>query len=274
MTEIGSPLTTVWGAAPALAGWAAAWRAGDCSPDDVLDALHDLDGQSVLTHQVGVADIETAGELELRPTGEGTDALLRILRAPTVFEVLTPAPGDTMGLPAGPVRTAALNAGELVVLRDPRRRKTFCLIAHRADRYTLVWTLHSCPQLRTPVPRPLCEVEYELREAVREVTDILSRLSGRTNTPEDLRARLHDLTARRMVDLPPTADDRVHRVIAQAAQVGAIADLALQSAGGFGVTGTHQDTGETALRRLADLARVARMTAVNTAIARFGVVEN
>lgn len=246
----------------ALGAWSAAWRAGACAPDDVTDTLTEFAERHEITDPQGFLGQLRAGDARLD--------LLALLRGATTFEVRLPTAGDPQGLPPDPATTAALDAGEVLLLHGTEQ--VAALTPTRTDDGTCRWTAHrfgsSVPWRQ---PRSLGEVEYELREAVRETATIIGGLGstgGRTN-PTELRATLARLTLRHQVVLPPHDDNRATRVIDSAAQVEAIVALTGAHAPTFGVAASHLDHGDARLRRLAALARSARAAAVNTVIGEF-----
>lgn len=252
------------GLSGALGAWGAAWRAGRCSPDDVLDVLSWWSSR----HRVIPADRAAAQELSLDANGEESDALLRLVRegSEQTIAVLLVAPGDMLGLPPrSPVTTAALDSGELLLV--PGR---YALIPRRLDRYTVGWGAHTISTPMVPVTLPLGEVEYELRESIRSAADILGTLrlprsAGNSPIP-DPRAKVAELTRLAAAQLPPSVNTRAERILEQAAHVAAILAVAAQAAPDFGINAAGQHTGDGALRELGRTVRVARMSATNAVI--------
>lgn len=246
----------------ALALWATAWRAGAVAPDEVLHTL----GDYAQTH-----------ELDAGPgTGVASSAVaidvVRLVRDAAAVTVALPVPGDAQGLPPGVLDGPALAGGEVLLLARPDGAPLHLTARGTAERCR--WTVRA---LQAPldvgsvgVEQPLGELEYELREAIGDAAAVLAELAGpRTGGPADLRDALAARTAARALDLPPHDRLRVDRVLAQAAQVEAIVDLAgpsstLRTGGGLGASATHLDTADTQLRRLTNLTRQARAAAVNT----------
>ncbi|WP_020108943.1 hypothetical protein [Nocardia sp. 348MFTsu5.1] len=263
-TEFEYPSDTA-GIGSALGAWGAAWQSGRCSPDDLLDVL----GWWSSRHRVLAADAAAAQQLSLNPEGEESDALLRLIREGSThgLAVLLVAPGDMLGLPVrGPVTTAALEAGELLVV--PGR---YALIPRRLDRYTIGWGAHTLvASLAVPVTHSLGEVEYELREGIRSATEIVAGLRMPRNSsadgrpdPRELVAQMTRLAAQQ---LPPGVNPRAERILEQAAQVAAILAVARAAAPDFGINAGQQQRGDSALRELERTVRIARMSATNAVI--------
>ena len=107
MTSTDHTVTRAWPAC-ALGGWAAAWLAGRCSPDDVADTLAIFaDHHTVDDH----TDHPRIGD-------DGVLGLLSLLRGATAMSVRLPSAGDPHGLPPGPVTSACFAAGEVLLVDD------------------------------------------------------------------------------------------------------------------------------------------------------------
>ncbi|MBA4020801.1 MAG: hypothetical protein C0482_00395 [Gordonia sp.] len=249
------------GLSGALGAWGAAWQSGRCSPDDVLDVLSRWSPR----HRVIPADRAAAQELSLEANGEESDALLRLIRegSPRGLATLLVAPGDMLGLPPrSPVTTAALDAGELLVVPGHH-----ALVPRRLDRYTVGWSAHTMEAPTAPITLPLGEVEYELRESIRSAAEILADLRLPRSTPlPDPRAKVAELTGLAATQLPPNVNTRAERILEQAAHVAAILAVAAAAAPDFGINAAGQHTGDGALRELGRTVRVARMSATNAVI--------
>ncbi len=252
------------GVSSALGAWGAAWQCGRCSPDDVLDVL----GWWSSRHRVIPADAVAAQELSLDQNGDESDALLRLVRtgAAQGLAVLLVAPGDMLGLPPrGAVTTAALEAGELLVVLG-----RYALVPRRLDRYTVGWGAHTIGTAMVPITHSLAEVEYELRESIRSAADVLSGLrmprSATRGVLPDPREKVAELTRLAAQQLPPNVNTRAERVLEQAAHVAAILAVAQQAAPVFGISANHQHSGDGVLRELGRTVRVARMSATNAVI--------
>ncbi|MFW0794682.1 hypothetical protein AAFP30_12795 [Gordonia sp. CPCC 205515] len=246
----------------ALGAWSAAWRAGRCAPDDVTDTLTEFADRHEITDPQGFLGDLRADDARLN--------LLALLRRATSFEVRLPTAGDPQGLPPDPATTAALEAGEVLLLHNLDR--VVGLTPTRTSDGVCRWSAHRyAVDVPWRQPRSLGEVEYELREAIRDTASIIGGLgsTGARTSPTELRAALARLTFRHQVALPPHDDVRATRVIDSAAQVEAIVALTGAHAPTFGVVAAHIDHGDARLRRLAALARSARAAAVNTVIGEF-----
>ncbi|MFW0785660.1 hypothetical protein AAFP35_14180 [Gordonia sp. CPCC 206044] len=245
----------------ALGSWSAAWLGGRCAPDDVTDTLTEFAAR----HEV----VDPGGVLIVDPVDDGRLTLLTLLRRAGRIEVRLPTAGDPQGLPPDPATSAALDAGEIVLLHDHTGTDSTIGLVPTLDGDTCRWSAY---RFGSPVAfrqaEPLGQVEYDLREAIRETASLIGEL-GAGPVPlsgPELRTALAALTARHEVILPPHDDSRATRVIDSAAKVEAIVALAGLQAPTFGTTARHVDSGDLRLRRLAALARATRATAVNRVI--------
>ncbi|MHC3002134.1 serine/threonine protein kinase [Gordonia sp. GN26] len=254
----------------ALGAWSAAWLTGRCSPDDVIEAL----AESADRHEVSTEQPTT-------PTGSGNGVLdlLGLLKPARRLAVRLPSTGDPQGLPPNPATSKALTAGEVLLVDDSDTAGTLALVPEfstlgvdppyvtcwwttfrYADRLDLDHLVSSGPSAG--------DLEYDLRQAVRDAASIIGGLGGRRSVDAgDLRKELAGLTARHRVALPPHAlDARSTRLIDTAAQVEAIVDLAGARRVEIGDTAGQWDSGDSALRGLQTLTRTARAAAVNATI--------
>ncbi|MGC5259105.1 hypothetical protein ACPXCG_22415 [Gordonia sp. DT218] len=245
----------------ALGAWAAAWLGGRCAPDDVIDTMSEFAGRHLVVDPDAIVDV--AGDRDARL------GLLTVLRRARQIEVRLPTSGAPQGLPPDPATTAALAAGEILLIHgDVAPSSTIGLIP-TLDGDTCHWTVHRFGgEVAISPPESLGQVEYDLREAIRETATIIGGLGsgGSRSGGSELRTTLAALTGRHQVILPPHDDIRATRVIDSAAQVEAIITLAGAHAPTFGVTARHVETGDARLRRLAGLTRAARAAAVNRVI--------
>ncbi|MGW6033003.1 serine/threonine protein kinase [Gordonia terrae] len=267
----------------ALGAWSAAWLTGRCSPDDVIETL----AESADRHLVQWPDAPgPAVEQESLPTGSASGVLdlLALLRPARRLVVRLPSTGDPQGLPPHAATSAALGAGEVLLVDDATGTGTLALVptftvttsamdvaeppfvictwyAHRYD------TALDLGHLVSAGPSA-GDLEYELRQAVRDATTIIGGLGGRRATDAtDLRAQLVALTSRHRVALPPhILDARSTRLIDTAAQVEAIVDLAGARGVEIGDSAGQWDSGDATLRGLQVLTRTARAAAVNQTI--------
>ncbi|WAC55373.1 hypothetical protein [Gordonia sp. SL306] len=245
----------------ALGAWAAAWLGGRCAPDDVIDTMSEFAGRHLVVDPEAIVDV--AGDRDARL------GLLTVLRRARQIEVKLPTSGAPQGLPPDPATTAALEAGEILLIHGDVTSSSTIGLTPTLDGDTCHWTVH---RFRSEVPivqpEPLGQVEYDLREAIRETATIIGGLgsAGGRSGGAELRTTLMALTARHQVILPPHDDIRATRVIDSAAQVEAIITVAGAHAPTFGVTARHVETGDSRLRRLSGLTRAARAAAVNRVI--------
>ncbi|MCK0440632.1 serine/threonine protein kinase [Gordonia alkaliphila] len=235
-----SPTTGLLRAWPAsaLAVWSAAWRAGLASPDDVLHTLHDY----AETH-----DVDTGGT--------ALD-LVRLVGAARRSAVVFPAPGDAQGLPS---------EAEDVLILDRADGPPLALTA-RGTAERCRWSVRELGPdvdvLALGGDQTAGELEYDLREAVGEAATVIAGLAGpRVGGPADLRDALAARTAAVSLDLPPHDRQRVDRMLATAAQIDAIVELA---GGGLGASAQQVENADAQLRRLSTLTRRARAAAINT----------
>ncbi|GAC57262.1 hypothetical protein GOHSU_18_00170 [Gordonia hirsuta DSM 44140 = NBRC 16056] len=237
----------------ALAVWAAAWRAGRVAPDDVLHTLQDY----AQSHELDVAP-----DSGLNPGGTALDLVALVGQAPSQV-VLLPSPGDLQGLPPGP-QTGVLSSAEEVLLLERPQQPPLALTA-RGSIERCRWSVRALAQ---PLDlsalggdRGLGEMEYELREATGEAAVVIAALSGpRAGGPADLRDALTARTRTFALELPPHDRPRADRVLASAAQLEAIIELA---GAGPGVSAEQLEAAAGQLRRLSALTRRARAAAVN-----------
>ncbi|OUC78690.1 serine/threonine protein kinase [Gordonia lacunae] len=267
----------------ALGAWSAAWLTGRCSPDDVIEALAESADRHVVqwpaapgpaTERVSSATGSMSGVLDL----------LALLRPARRLVVRLPSTGDPQGLPPHAATSAALGAGEVLLVDDATDTGTLALVpaftvsASAADGgeppfITCTWSAYrydtalDLGHLVSAGPSA-GDLEYDLRQAVRDATTIIGGLGGRRSAdPTDLRTQLVALTSRHRVALPPhILDARSTRLIDTAAQVEAIVDLAGARGVEIGDSAGQWDSGDATLRGLQVLTRTARAAAVNQTI--------
>ncbi len=248
-----SALLRPWPAS-ALALWTAAWRAGLAAPDDVLHTLHDY----AQAHEVDAAPGSGIA------AGAGALELIRGVGAATAAAVAMPAPGDAQGLPPGVLTDEVLGAGEVLLLAQPGGGTS--MVTARGTGERCRWTVRAVPvPLDVDALGPeqgLGELEYALRDAVTEAAEVIAGLSGpRHEGPADLRDALAARTRAASLDLPPHDRQRVDRILATAAQIDAIVELA---GGGLGASAGQLASADGRLRELTSLTRRARTAAINT----------
>lgn len=233
-------------------------------PTPLRAALFAAWGTAYLQHMVSldqaVAEIERTDEPHLVVTDplaspEELDESLDGLRARGLagLRLALPAPGDLLGLTGPPtVNQAALAAGEAVIGVLAAGRVADSLPAFVPDVTTFgtpgdqghCVTWREMPSsLAAPDVPSLAQADRELREAVRESTDMLARL-GAASWATDSRAVAGRLRASwPRVLLPQVAGARAEGVAQRALQVLAITEAARADDGGavtsFAVQSRH-----------------------------------
>ncbi|MFD3735398.1 hypothetical protein [Streptomyces sp. NPDC058632] len=245
-----------------LTSWGNALVAGLVSPDDAVlavvgdDAVHRVEGVPGESAPVGL-----------------TLALgrLRVLGV-TGLRIALPTPGHPLGLSGPPEFNArALEAGEAVIGHGapfglvPRVREA----GPEGDVHVeVVW--HCLPVREAPpadVPS-LGEAERELAEALREATEVLTRLDLAGSGPvaeaaiDAYRARAE---AGRQV-LAPGYPPRAVRVLELAQRVGALVALARTNGHGGAVSASEMAARGEALRPVERTARRAQVAAYNSVV--------
>lgn len=161
----------------ALGAWSAAWLTGRCSPDDVIEAL----AESADRHLLHWPDGGVAGAEQNSPatgSANGVLDLLALLRPARRLVVRLPSTGDPQGLPPHVATSAALGAGEVLLVDDAAGAGTLALVpefaADTADPpfVTCTWSAYrydatlDLGHLVSAGPSA-GDLEYELRQAVR-----------------------------------------------------------------------------------------------------------
>ncbi|WAX80763.1 hypothetical protein [Streptomyces sp. KMM 9044] len=245
-----------------LTAWGNALVAGLVSPDDAVlavvgdDAVHRVEGVPGESAPVGL----TLALGRLRALGA------------TGLRIALPAPGHPLGLSGPPEFNArALEAGEAVVGHGaafglvPRVREA----GPEGDVHVeVVW--HCLPVREAPaadVPS-LGEAERELAEALREATEVLTRLDLTGSGPvaeaaiDAYRARAE---AGRQV-LAPGYPPRAVRVLELAQRVGELVTLARTNGHGAAVSASEMAVRGEALRPVERTARRAQVAAYNSVV--------
>jgi hypothetical protein len=223
--------------------------------------------------------VTSAEDLLGLPGGTGLAAVLGRLTDLGVpgLRVVLPAPGDVAGLPGPPpVNSAAVAAGECVLTEPVAQGWAADLAAPLAlvpevtafgsawePGAMVEWAVHRVNPPRVTVVGSLAEAERQLREALVAATETLARLDV---------ARWRDDAADRVAAvrdgslptgaLPPSAPGRTARVLAMAARVRAIVELAAED-DGAAVSGYEAQQRSAALRDLDGVSRRALAAAVN-----------
>ncbi|MET9041494.1 hypothetical protein ABZX34_01090 [Streptomyces sp. NPDC004362] len=245
-----------------LAAWGNALLAGLVSPDDAAAAIVEDDA----SHRVE--------GLPGEPGPVGLTFALGRLRAlgTSGLRVALPAPGHPLGLSGPPEFNArALEAEEAVLCHGA----AFGLVPeiHRSgpDGDVHVEVLWHCLPVREAPPADvpsLGEAERELAEALREATDVLSRLDVAGSGPvaeaaiDAYRARAE----RGGQILAPGYPPRAVRVLELARRVGLLISVAYENGHGGAVTASEMAARTDALRPVERTARRAQVAAYNAVV--------
>ncbi|MBC2866550.1 hypothetical protein [Streptomyces mexicanus] len=245
-----------------LAAWGNALLAGLVSPDDAVlaivgeDAVHRVEGLPGETGPVGL----TLALGRLRALGV------------SALRVALPAPGHPLGLSGPPEFNArALQAEEAVICHDA----AFGLVPEVSEagpegdvHVEVVW--HVLPVRQAPpadVPS-LGEAERELAQALREATEVLSKLDVAGSGPvaeaaiDAYRARAE----RGGEVLAPGYPPRAVRVLELAQRVGLLVSLAYDHGHGGAVSASEMAARGAALRPVERTARRAQVAAYNAVV--------
>ncbi len=186
------------------------------------------------------------------------------------FRLALPVPGDLTGLP-GPAdfNVEALSVGEAVLLEG----RAFALVPSPFDdgdpesRAAVVgarvrWRLSPVNPTIPAVPQ-LSEAERDLAQAVRETTDLLSRLEVARLTDDAAEAlgRLR-AGAGRAMELAPGYSERAHHLLARATWLARLIDLA-EVDDGAAISAAEVSARSLALRDVRRSARHAVVAAFN-----------
>jgi hypothetical protein len=221
-------------------------------------------------HEVA-AEVEVAAVLGLPAKGGLAELLTALARHGTPsLTVVLPAPGDVLGLPGPPgFDDAALEAGECVLLgAGPGPAFGFVpRVVEFGSVYEpgamVCWQGQATGRRRVTDFGSVAEADRELRTALAEATQELARLDI-ARWREDAAARvaaIRDGGLERGM-LPPGTPRRCVRVLATAARVRAIVELAGED-DGAAVTGHEAARRAETLRSLEGVSRRAMVAAVN-----------
>jgi hypothetical protein len=248
-----------------LAAWGTAVLAHGVEPALAVTAVTGEDEP----HEVQ-AEVEVAAVLGLPAKGGLLELLTALARhgAPSLGVAL-PAPGDLIGLP-GPAtfNTAALEAGECVLVGGDG--PAIGIVPHVVEFGSVYepgamvnWQAQAVGRRRVTDFGSVAEADRELRTALAEATEELARLDI-ARWRDDAAARvaaIRDGGLERGM-LPPGTPRRCVRVLASAARVRAIVDLAAED-DGAAITGHEAQRRAGALRALEAVSRRAMVAAVN-----------
>ncbi|WP_458242943.1 hypothetical protein [Streptomyces sp. MAI_2237] len=242
-----------------LAAWGNALLAGLVSPDDAVlaivgeDAVHRMEGLPGESGQVGL----TLGLGRLRALGVAG------------LRVALPAPGHPLGLSGPPEFNArAMEAEEAVVCHGAALGLVPEVYEAGPDGDVHVEVVWNCLPVREAPPADvpsLGEAERELAEALREATEVLSRLDVAGSGPvaeaaiDAYRARAE----RGREVLAPGYPPRAVRVLELAQRVGLLVSLAHGNGHGGAVSSAEMGARAEALRPVERTARRAQVAAYN-----------
>ncbi|MER7737958.1 hypothetical protein ABTX34_06385 [Streptomyces sp. NPDC096538] len=251
-----------------LAAWGNALLAGLVSPDDAVlavvgeDAVHRVEGMPGESAPVGLS------------------LALGRLRALGVsgLRLALPAPGHPLGLSGPPEFNArALEAEEAVVCRGAALGLVPEVTEAGPAGDVHVEVLWHCLPVREAPPADvpsLGEAERELAEALREATEVLTRLDVAGSGPvaeaaiDAYRARASASRGRDV--LAPGYPPRAVRVLELAQRVGALISLATVNGHGGAVSASEMSARALALRPVERTSRRAQVAAYNAFVEERG----
>ncbi|PTM91948.1 hypothetical protein [Streptomyces sp. VMFN-G11Ma] len=245
-----------------LAAWGNALLAGLVSPDDAVltivgdDAVHRMEGLPGETGPVGL----TLALGRLRSLGV------------TGLRLALPAPGHPLGLSGPPeFNTRALDAEEAVICYGAALGLVPEVYEAGPDGDLHVEVVWHCLPVREAPPADvpsLGEAERELAEALRDATEVLSRLDVAASGPvaeaaiDAYRARAE----RGQEVLAPGYPPRAVRVLELAQRVGLLVSLARENGHGGAVSSAEMGARAEALRPVERVARRAQVAAYNSVV--------
>lgn len=242
-----------------LAAWGNALLAGLISPDDAADAV------------VGEDAVHRVAGLPGEEAPVGLTLALGRLRAlgVTGLRVALPAPGHPLGLSGPPEFNArAIEAEEAVVCHGAALGLVPEVFEAGPAGDVHVEVLWECLPVREAPPADvpsLGEAERELAEALRDATEVLSRLDVAASGPaaeaaiDAYRARAE----RAGETLAPGYPPRAVRVLELAQRVVLLVSLAYESGHGGAVSASEMSARAQALRPVERTARRAQVAAYN-----------
>jgi len=214
---------------------------------------------------------------ELPPRAGLVDLFAALVKAgATGMRLVLPAAGDVLGLPGPPwFNAVAVEAGECVLVARGDGAGALALVPQVTEFGTetepgamVTWHLYAVRQPRVTDLGSVAEADQELRLALEAATRELARLDV-ARWRDDAAARLATIRNGGVEPglLPPTVPPRSLRVLATAARVRAIVELAGEDDGGS-VTGWEVGARTEALRDLDRISRRAVVAAVNGPLER------
>jgi len=229
-----------------LAWWGTAWLRGHVVADHLIDAVLDQDAVHLVAFPDGEPEPLVSGLGRLRAAGaDGLGAAL-------------PTEGDPVGLGGpGAFNTAALDAGEAVVVLDAAGFALHGLVPHRVGA-AVTWSVMGAERRQLP---DVGEADRALRSALPEAADALAALGVARWRPE-VADRLMNLRHRPRLSSPPGVPSRCAELAARGRQALEIVDLAMEDDGGA-LTALEVDARRAALLPLSRAARRALVAAAS-----------
>jgi hypothetical protein len=219
-----SPVPLTAPRSAALTGWGNAWLAGIVGLDDVMTHVHASLGDQPAPHTLAGEPL-VLGLGQLRATGA------RRLR------LLLPVPGDPAGLPGPPaLNRNAIDAGEAVIVVGPTPPLALVprVVTHGCAAEGTLESVHWEMTTAACNPAPtagLRAAELELADAIRTTTATLVDLDIAGARPEVL-AVLRDRGYQPPAPtLPPGYPPSAHALLARAARLAELLDLAARDDG-------------------------------------------
>lgn len=249
-----------------LAAWGNALIAGMVSPDDAAvaivgeDAVHRVEGLPGESAPVGL----TLALGRLRALGASG------------LRVALPAPGHPLGLSGPPDFNArALEAQEAVICHDAALGLVPQVYEAGPEGDVHVEVVWHCLPVREAPPADvpsLGEAERELAEALRDATEMLTRLdvAGSGPAAEGAVAAYRARAERGREVLAPGYPPRAVRVLELAQRVGALVSLAVTNGHGGAVSASEMAARGDALRPVERTARRAQVAAYNSVVEERG----
>jgi len=251
--------------------WASAWLAGNCAPDDVLDAMQEwapmhLVGAAdpVIAHRTGLPwpdarDAETMSALKTVREAAGHDG--------SALRLVLPVPGDVRGLPpAGPFTAAAIITGEGLLVGNPGTEGVG-LVPVRSGPDVLCWTIFGVDIPPRAEELGLGEAEFAMRTAMRDAADAMAAVQRVGTTEFDPRAALEEQFAENARHkLPDAVPTRALRILESADRVDAILAVAQRGSTATALTAAGADNIDGLLRPLYAAVRSARLAAIESCV--------
>ncbi|MEW2261655.1 hypothetical protein ACGF5T_28160 [Streptomyces sp. NPDC047853] len=245
-----------------LAAWGNALIAGMVSPDDAAVAI------------VGDDAVHRVEDLPGEAAPVGLTLALGRLRSlgATGLRVALPAPGHPLGLSGPPDFNArALEAEEAVICHGAALGLVPEVYEAGPEGDVHVEVVWHCLPVREAPPADvpsLGEAERELAEALRDATEVLTRLdvAGSGPVTEAAVAAYRARAERGREVLAPGYPPRAVRVLELAQRVGALVSLACENGHGGAVSASEMAARWEALRPVERTARRAQVAAYNSVV--------